>query len=41
MSPVIASKNGLTNEVEAVESGDRAGITKTVAELRPIRNIKG
>jgi hypothetical protein len=26
---------------EAVESVDRSGITKTVAELRPIRNIKG
>ncbi|HEU5406696.1 MAG TPA: hypothetical protein VFU48_02945 [Nitrospira sp.] len=26
---------------EVVEAVDRAGITKTVAELRPIGNIKG
>lgn len=29
------------NISEAVESVDRAGITKTVEELRPIGNIKG
>jgi tRNA-splicing ligase RtcB len=39
----LAEEAGLAykNISEVVESVDRAGITKKVAELRPIGNIKG
>ena len=39
----LAEEAGIAykNISEVVETVDRAGITKTVAELRPIGNIKG
>ena len=41
--PGLAEEAGLAykNISEVVELVDRAGITKTVAELRPIGNIEG